>query len=87
MYAPVRLVARVAGRMQRQTSAFTPSEGSGRRQGMGDKDVASLSDIAWRTAYCGLCGGGCRERHDAPAGGFAATGLSVLTGQCCMNRA
>ncbi len=54
VYAPVRLVARVAGRMQRQTSAFTPSEGDpGRRQGMGDKDVASLSDMLG-TAYCGL---------------------------------
>lgn len=54
VYAPVRMVARVAGRMQRQTSAFTPSEGDpGRRQGMGDKDVASLSDMLG-TAYCSL---------------------------------
>ena len=54
VYAPVRMVARVAGRMQRQTSAFTPSEGDpGRRQGMSDKDVASLSDMLG-TAYCGL---------------------------------
>lgn len=54
VYAPVRMVARVAGRMQRQTSAFTPSEGDpGRRQGMGDKDVASLSDMLGM-AYCGL---------------------------------
>lgn len=54
VYAPVRMVARVAGRMQRQTSAFTPSEGDpGRRQGMSEKDVASLSDMLG-TAYCGL---------------------------------
>lgn len=54
VYEPVRLVARTVGRMQRQTSAFTPSEyDPGRRSGMSDKDMASLSDMLG-SAYCGL---------------------------------
>ena len=46
VYAPVRLVARVAGRMQRQTSAWDQSEGApGWGQGWVDKDFESLTDM------------------------------------------
>lgn len=53
-YAPVRLVARSIGRMQRQTRAFTPADGdAGSDRGMGERDMAAFSAMLSDT-YCGL---------------------------------